>query len=122
MALTPTHDVLERQQRSIANARRRFTLVAVRCRVLGQQTWGLRSELYFTAPPVMYHLQSHMYFLPHVLVVLYVVHAALKQNKINRLNVPPKKTPAWIRSDPAMDMAPLVQFVAVSYRSRNRLL
>ena len=40
-ALTPMHDILERQQRSIANARRRFTLVAVRCRVLAQQTWDL---------------------------------------------------------------------------------
>jgi hypothetical protein len=39
-ALTPTHDILERQ-RSIANARRRFTLVAVRRRALLQQTWDL---------------------------------------------------------------------------------
>jgi hypothetical protein len=36
-ALMPTHDVLERNC-SIANARRRFTLVAVHFRTLQQQT------------------------------------------------------------------------------------
>jgi hypothetical protein len=39
-ALTPTHDILERQ-RSIANARRRFMPIAVCCSTLRQHTWDL---------------------------------------------------------------------------------